>query len=175
MFRAARDVAVAWRATDECPRYYCAEFVAEAYEHTFSREDLDPRELDPDACEVKTAWRVPFPEELLQAVRDLLKDELQPSGTARRARHRLLSLLMREDPAFFWRAVRTVLEAAVFEKTEEHDPATPPPKPAIPSPLDPAVTADPDEWGHELPFALVTPRMLWAAFGRDRLYRVAQP
>lgn len=175
MFRAARDVAEAWRATPESPRYYCAEFVAEAYRRPFVRPELDPREQDPEASDVARRGHLPSLAELRQAVRDLLFDELAPTGEQRRARHRMLSLLAWEDPTFLWRAVTTVLDAAVFAQNDDGDPPTPPPAPAIPSPLDPALTADPDEWGEEIPFALVTPRMLWAAFGREKLSRVEQP
>ncbi len=175
MFAAARAVAEAWRATPECPRYYCAEFVAQAYERPSVRLELDPRVVDPDTPPTdEDDGYLPSPGEILRAARDLLGDELRPTAEQRRARRTLLSLLAWEDPAFLWRAVTTVLDAAVFALNEDDDPLVPPPAPAIPTPLDPSETVDPDEWGDEIPFALVTPRMLWAAFGRDTLHRVAQ-
>lgn len=163
LFTAARDVAVTWAASDDAPRYYCAELAATAYGRTFTRAELIPPDVAgggigdvgrPRLSDRRWVRRVARAVDALDEPR-------------RRALVRLLGVLAGEDRGFLHHAVAAIAASAAVALRHVAG------APSVPAPLTPPrplpALADPHA---ALPYALVTPRMLWVAFGRDTLSRV---
>ena len=165
LFTVAQDVAQALAPRAGRRSYYCAEFVATAYGRTFTRGEMIPPQGTGygigDA--IDESW---WFEWLLQ----LFDDEIDGIGRPEwRAATRLVTLLTAHDQDFLVHAVRAVTDSAsVFGREIVGGPHVPVP-----------LVVPPPEPGHEggdqpIPHGLVTPRMLWAAFGQGTLRRVGQ-
>lgn len=178
LFRASCDVAEAWAGSSS---YYCAELVANAYGRTFTRRELAPPKVEGDGI----GNAIDEPRWLAWAM-SMLADEIDDiDGRRGRAWARLFALLSTEDWDFLERAVNDIATSGGIAVGDllsdwlddlwggEDEPTE---DARVPSPLDDPRPMDglrdPDA---PLPHALVTPRMLWAAFGRESIRRVEQP
>lgn len=162
LFAAACRVGETWTATHRAPSYYCAELVASAYGRGFTRAEMVPASavgLDDDADEPE--WFV--------RLLGLLDDEIDDVDRSRWGAWKdLLDLVLRRDWPFLGRAITSSTQAGLFVCDEVRGPA------AVPEALG-TVRADHPGLVHSdvpIPHALVTPRMLWQAFGRETIRRV---
>lgn len=166
MFTAARDVAETLAASRADPSYYCAELVANAYDRTFTRGEMFP----PEAEGYGLGNAVDEPRWFGKLMR-LFDDEIGAFGGPEwQATTALMDVLVQSDWDFLAAAVRAVAGSGVAALGDvEGGPSVP--GPLGPPPALPASLADPDA---PIPHGLVTPRMLWAAFGRDTIFRIPQ-
>ena len=163
LFAATSDVADAWTASPRAPSFYCAELVAHAYGRRFTRAEMNPpasEGLGDDIAE--PTW--------VARLMGLLTDEVAVIDNPRgQAWTRLFDVLFSEDWDFLGHAVTaTSRSAAIVGRDVVGDPHVPEPLVLPPRATGPAWSDDP------IPHALVTPRMLWAAFGQGTLRRVEQ-
>ncbi|GAA4864483.1 hypothetical protein [Actinomycetospora straminea] len=161
LFAAACRVGETWTATHHAPTYYCAELVASAYGRRFTRAEMVPPAaagLDDDADEPE--WFV--------RLLGLLDDEIDDVDRSRwSAWTDLLALLVRRDWPFLRRAISSSAQAGLFVLDDVEGPAALPEALGVVPPGHPGLArTDP------VPHALVTPRMLWQAFGRETIRRV---
>ncbi|MDD7966801.1 hypothetical protein [Actinomycetospora lemnae] len=164
LFAAARRVAEVWAASDEAPSYYCAELAATAYGRPFTRAEMTPPDVAVSG--IGDLARVRWSGRVTSAVARVVNGLDEPR---RRALARLLGVLAREDRGFLHHAAGAIASsAAVALRHVTGGPSAPEPL-AEPRPL-PAIV-DPHA---AIPYALVTPRMLWQAFGRDTIRRVGK-
>jgi len=165
LFRAAREVAVAFAASPVAPSYYCAELVATSYGREFTRAEMTPPEVTAYGLgrEVRErAWS-------FRATRTLAREISAIDDPRRRATAAMSSVLLGEDWSFLHHAGTAIARsAAVALRHGGGVPSVPVPL-AAPRALPDLVRPD-----SPIPPALVTPRMLWAAFGRESLSRMAQ-
>ena len=186
LFVASRDVATTWAASPESPSYYCAELVANAYGRTVTRAEMTP----PEAGGGLRWEEIREPDWAGTLVRRLERRVDQLDDPDDRAGARLLSLLVAKEWEFLvgsvtaiatsgGKALADVLDDLLDLVTCNRD--EPEEEPRVPEPLGPARAlpdlADPES---AVPHALVTPRMLWTAFGhagegRNTLCLVQQP
>lgn len=179
IYVACRDVAKAWNASPLSPSWYCAELVANAYGLSFTRADLAPPVGEGSGIDEE----VEEPRLIGWLVR-MLADEIDGIDSPRgRAWARLLAVLSTEDPGFIVRAVSDIARSGGIAVGELLDDwldnllsrKDEPEEAAVPEPLGaPRPMPGLENPTSRLPHALVTPRMLWAAFGRDELFRVKQ-
>lgn len=172
LYTASRDVAATWAASVRSPSYYCAELVATAYGRRFTRAELAP----PDVVGDGLGDAIDEPRWIAWLM-GMLADEIDGIDNPRgRAWARLLALLSSRDLDFLTHAVAAIagsggkLVGGMFDDIldaitgDDDAPADIP----TPQPLGPPRAMDglkePDA---PIPAALVTPRMLWAAFGHE--------
>jgi hypothetical protein len=163
LFTAARTVAETWAASDDAPSYYCAELAATAYGRPFTRAEMTP----PDVA-VSGIGDLPRERWSGRVATGMARMVNRLDEPRRRSLVRLLGVLAREDRGFLHHAATAVASSAAIALRHVAG------VPSAPEPLaDPRflpALADPHA---VIPYALVTPRMLWAAFGRETLSRVA--
>ncbi|MHC1560626.1 hypothetical protein ACR9E3_16845 [Actinomycetospora sp. C-140] len=193
LFVAARDVATAWAATPEDPSssaYYCAELVAHAYGRTFTRAEMTPPAAPKGGIEPEDIEEPEWAEWVVKRLRRRLDDLEDPDH---RTAATLLALLSAKDWDFLALAITSVATSGGqalsgildgllddvrgwmrrwgWTNAEE----APVERPRVPRPLAPPrrlpTLRAPNS---PVPPALVTPRMLWVAFGPQTLCRVEQ-
>ncbi|MEJ2862400.1 hypothetical protein [Actinomycetospora flava] len=167
LFSAASEIASAWAATDEEPSFYCAELVATAYGLTFFRADLvPPGGTTGIGGDLEESWWV---RRLAEWLSDRFENIDDPRG---RAWASLTSALAGKDWDFVVNAVGASTRSAIFMLRGRVDGPV-----ATPSALREPIVGHPDLARTDIPVppALVTPRMLWAAFGRETIRRIERP
>ena len=167
LFAAASGIASAWAATADEPSFYCAELVATAYDLTFFRADMVPPAGTPGiGGSLDESWWV---RRLAEWLSDRFEHIDDPRG---RSWASLTSALAGKDWDFVVGAVGASTRSAVFMlRGKIVGPV------ATPSSLREPIPGHPDLTRTDVPVpaALVTPRMLWAAFGRESIRRIERP
>jgi hypothetical protein len=155
-------VAQAWEATKEDPSYYCAELAAHAYGRPFTRAEMVSAApgLGNDVQEWLWIGR------LVRTWGERVDDGGDPTRAETWAA--LFSLVFSEDWDFVSRAVGASTRSSFFLLGDVQGPVVRP-APLAPPPADHPGLARTDV---VIPPALVTPRMLWAAFGPDTIRRI---
>ncbi|WP_133829341.1 hypothetical protein [Actinomycetospora succinea] len=162
LFGAARDVAQAWEATKDDPSYYCAELAAHAYGRPFTRAEMVPAATGLGNGLQEWSWIG----RLVRAWGERVDDGGDPTRAETWAA--LFSLVFSEDWDFVSRAVGASTRSSFYLLGGVRGSVVTPLPLADPPADHPGLA----HTGVEIPAALVTPRMLWAAFGRDAIRRV---
>ncbi|WP_116710758.1 hypothetical protein [Actinomycetospora cinnamomea] len=164
IFTAAARVATALAPSARRPSYYCAELVANAYGRTFTRGEMIPPQGTGhgigDAIDESWwfAWLLRLFDDEIDGIR---VDEW-------RAATELMGILAARDQDFLVQAVTAVTRSVgVLGDDVVGGPSVP--EPLVVPPVAPDLPGRDDP----IPHGLVTPRMLWAAFGQGTLRKVA--